>query len=240
MSRAQAFEDFLHMSLCSLSGGQMEDQYMATVQKHTEGKKGKRGCDSIAHAFGTLVDAMEKTRLDILGDVFQGGITYGEAGQFMTPEPICDMMARMTIEGGDDPVGERRNVYEDPCCGTGRMLLAVANLQPHWEFVGQDVDLRCVRMTAINLALRNLYGCVIWGNSLGNEKRLIYRTGFDLRGVVREIPLDECSEPVRQLATEQTATPQPLTETPTPAVTSSLDEPVPDPTPVPTKQLRLF
>jgi hypothetical protein len=89
VSRGQAFEDFVHMSLCALSGGQMEEQYVATVKKHSEGKKGNRGCDSIARAFGTLVDAMEKTRLDILGDIFQGGITYGESGQFMTPEAVC-------------------------------------------------------------------------------------------------------------------------------------------------------
>lgn len=46
------------------------------------------------------------------------------------------------------------------------MLQAAADLQPRWEFVDQDVDLRCVRMTAINLELRNLYGYVIWGDSL--------------------------------------------------------------------------
>src|SRR6185436_1496592 len=77
VSRACAFEDFLHMSLCSLSGGQMEEQYLATVKKHTEGKQGSRGCDSIARAFGMLVQAMEETRKDILGDLFQGGITHG-------------------------------------------------------------------------------------------------------------------------------------------------------------------
>lgn len=98
VSRAQAFEDFLQMSLCALSGGQLEDQYMATVKKHTEGKPGKRGCDSIAHAFGVLIDAMEETRNDILGDLFQGSITYGEAGQFLTPQPICEMMAKMSVD----------------------------------------------------------------------------------------------------------------------------------------------
>lgn len=77
------------MTVCSLSGGQMEEQYRSTVAKHTAGKQGRRGCDSIAHAFGSLVDAMEKTRKDILGDMFQGGITYGESGQFMTPEEMC-------------------------------------------------------------------------------------------------------------------------------------------------------
>jgi type I restriction-modification system DNA methylase subunit len=175
VSRAQAFEDFLQMSVCALSGGQMEEQYMATVKKHVDGKQGKRGCDSISHAFGALVDAMEKSRKDILGDVFQGSITYGEAGQFLTPEPVCQMMAAMIIGDVDSHTGEKKTVC-DPCCGSGRMLLAAADLQPHWEFVGQDVDLRCVRMTAINLAFRNLYGHVVWGNSLGLEKRLVYRT----------------------------------------------------------------
>jgi hypothetical protein len=53
-------------------------------------------------------------------------------------------------------------------------------------------------MTAINLALRNLYGYVIHGNSLADEQRRIYQTGFNLRGVVREIAIAECPEPVRQ------------------------------------------
>lgn len=190
------------MGVCALSGGQLEEQYMATVNRHTEGKPGKRGCDSISHAFGQLVHVMEETRKDILGDVFQGSITYGEAGQFLTPEPICQMMAKMTVGGVTEEEGNARKTVCDPCSGSGRMLLVVADLKPHWEFVGQDVDLRCVRMTAINLALRNLYGYVIWGNSLGIEKRLVYRTGFNLRGVIREIAVDDCPAPVQQAASQ--------------------------------------
>ena len=182
------------MSVCALSGGQMEAQYMQVVQRYATGQKGKRGCDSISHAFGTLVDAMERTRKDILGDMFQGGITYGEAGQFLTSEAVCELMARMTIDEAGVPAGERKRVA-DPCCGSDRMLLAAAKLQPNWEFIGQDVDLRCVRMTAINLALRNTYGYVIWGNSLGIEKKLVYRTGFNLTGFVREIPVGSARRP---------------------------------------------
>ena len=102
------------------------------------------------------------------------------------------------------------------------MLLAVAEIQPHWLFVGRDIDLRCVRMSpgigyvknkldetlicdafawaAINLALRNLYGFVIWGNSLADERRLVYRTGFDLKGFISEVPLGDLPEPVQQFA----------------------------------------
>lgn len=236
VSRAQAFEDFLHMSVCALSGGQMEEQYLATVKKHTEGKPGKRGCDSISHAFGALVNVMEETRKDILGDLFQGGITYGEAGQFLSPEPICQMMASMTVGDMSEEEGSARKSVCDPCCGSGRMLLAVADLKPHWEFVGQDVDLRCVRMTALNLALRNLYGYVVWGNSLGLEKRLVYRTGFNLQGFIREVPLENCPAPVQQSVKEVSDAPADAPEgRPDSAPRQDDREPPP-----PGKQLRLF
>ena len=272
VSRGQAFEDFLHMSVCAMSGGTMEDQYMAVVERHKHGKPGKRGCDSIARAFGTLVASMEQTQgemIDILGDLFQGAITYGEAGQFLTPQPVCRAMARLTIgeaaaggdgesaspelspvplveeAGADEPATEQsaeqnpsprtpKRTVCDPACGSGRMLLAVAEINPHWEFYGQDVDLRCVRLCGLNLAFRNLYGYVIWGNSLGLEKKLIYRTGFDLQGFIREIKLEECSAPVRQAATQPPEIAMsPLTEDSNPA--TQVDGPA-----KPSKQLRLF
>jgi hypothetical protein len=201
VSRGQAFEDFLLMGVAALSGGRMESQYLDDVKKHSDGKPGKRGCDSIAQMFGVMIQQMEQTRgemKDVLGDLFQGAITYGEAGQFLTPETIFWTSAQVTIgDIAEEKLKDRKKV-RDPCCGSGRMLLAVAEIHPHWEFVGQDVDIRCVRMTGINLALRNLYGYVIYGNSLANEQRLIYRTGFDLCGFIREIPLAECPTPIAQ------------------------------------------
>lgn len=137
---------------------------------------------------------MEETRADILGDLFQGAISHGQGGQYFTPEPVCEAMARMTLEGTAENSDRPRTVC-DPCCGSGRMLLAVAKLRPHWWFVGQDIDLRCVRMTALNLALRNLYGRVIWGDTLKNERRLVYQAGFDGRGFISEAPIDACPLP---------------------------------------------
>lgn len=198
------------MTVCTLSGGQMEQQYLAVVKKHAAGERGKRGCDSIAHMFGELVAQSEQTHNDIkdlLGDLFQGAITYGEAGQFLSPESICRMMAQVTIGDLTEEEAAMRKTVCDPCCGSGRMLLAVAEIHRHWEFVGQDVDLRCVRMTAINLALRNLYGYVIWGSSLSNERRLVYRTGFNLQGFIRVTPVDECRDPVRQMESASMVTP---------------------------------
>ena len=218
------------MSVCALSGGQMEHQYLTTVKKHTEGTAGKRGCDALAAAFGTLITAIEETRKDILGDLFEGAITYGENGQFMTPEPVASLLASFSTQDEQEQIHDeqnddlqpnsagddcRKSVF-DPCCGSGRMLLAVADRQPHRELIGQDIDLRCVRMTTLNLALRNLYGYVIWGDTLANERRLVYRTGFDLRCVVQEIPLEDCPAPVQAAALR----PSPSIPPPTPVDTA--------------------
>lgn len=192
---------------------------------------------------------------DILGDLFEGAISYGEHQQYMTPMPVCRMMARLAIEESgqdeiDPPVPSAEGVPAtpapdsepptldvapkrvcDPCCGSGRMLLAVAETHRHWEFVGQDVDLRCVRMTALNLAFRNLYGYVIWGNTLALEQKLVYRTGFNGSGVIREIPLSACPALVQREVHAENAE-SPATPKSQPSV---VDEPT-----VPKSQLRLF
>src|SRR5438045_10024 len=75
-SRGSAFSDFLEICVYALSGGQMEEAYLAIAKRYSEGEKGKRGIDRMAEAFGMLVQLMEETRADILGDCFQGGITW--------------------------------------------------------------------------------------------------------------------------------------------------------------------
>lgn len=243
VSRAQAFEDFLHVSVCALGHPLMEDEYLQTVERHKAGAKGKRGIDTMAHMFGNLVAVTEKTRADILGDLFQGGITYGERGQFMTPEAISDLMAAMNLPTEKTDLDGRRTV-NDPCCGSGRMLLSAAKLQPNWHFVGQDVDLRCVRMTAINLGLRNHYGHVVCGNSLSNTCSVIYETGRvqvwgnAIRKVSR-VPLPD-REP------EEIEMPSPVAAVSEPGRSdspASMDATVGDPSPngaVKSKQLKLF
>lgn len=178
VGRGQAFEDFLTCSVCALGSGLMEDEYLATIRKgYDRGEQGKRGVDYITQSFARLVMLMEATRRDILGDLFEGAITYGERGQFLTPESLVELMTSLTV----NPAAKGEWV-NDPCCGSGRMLLAYADKKHPLELVGQDVDLRCVKMTTINLALRNLYGYVLWGNTLVGEVKAGYRTGFNRFG----------------------------------------------------------
>jgi len=89
VSRGQAFEDWLTAMVCALSAETKEGEYPAMIERHKAGKHGQRGADLMAQMFGELVNAMSDSDSDILGDLFQGSITYGEAGQYFTPEAVC-------------------------------------------------------------------------------------------------------------------------------------------------------
>ncbi len=222
LSRGQTFEDFLTFVRCCLAGQTMEDEYLRTVAKgYQQGKQGQRGIDSITHAFANLVMAMEATGQDVLGDVFTGGITYGERGQFFTPDPVCQMMAEWTVV---DP-GNEPHTVNDPACGSGRFLLAVGRKHPHWEFVGQDVDHRCAQMTAINLGLNVLKGWAVWQNSLTLACHRVYRIGWNgSGGVIREVAVAD--SPFGDQARKDTNSRQPpeqQTLLPPPASSQQLD-----------------
>jgi hypothetical protein len=166
VSRGQAFEDFLTAMVCALAAETKEEEYMAMIERHKSGKPGQRGADLMAHMFGEFVNAVSDSDADILGDLFQGSITYGEAGQYFTPESVTKLMAELSVDPDMRLTPERPLYIQDPCCGTGRMLLEASNINRHAELVGQDIDARCVKITAINLGLRSRYGWVVCGNTL--------------------------------------------------------------------------
>lgn len=214
--RERVFDDWLTMICCCLAGGTREEEYLQTIQPYVAGEKGKRDIDKLAELLARLVNAMEETREDILGDIFQGAITRGQNGQFFTPNDICELMAKLVAadderegegkkEGSDGERAARTSSFgeriHDPCCGSGRQLLAAAKQSPHAYFVGQDIDHRCAKITAINLGLYNLYGKVIWGNSLTLECRRIYYTGFNGKGVIRvedSVPVEASADPASE------------------------------------------
>jgi hypothetical protein len=208
VSRGQAFEDWLTAMVCALAAETKEGEYLAMVEKHKEGKRGQRGIDLISEMFADLVVAMSSNDGDVLGDLFQGCISYGENGQYLTPETLATFMARLCLDENVRPTSDEPMYVNDPCCGTGRLLLEAAKLNPHVELVGQDIDPRCAKISAINLGLRSRYGWIICGNTLTNETYFAYRIGSFFnetqsglrRGMIREVLIGET--PV-ELATRQ-------------------------------------
>jgi hypothetical protein len=204
VSRGQAFEDFLTAMVCVLAAETKEEDYMAMIERHRSGKPGQRGADLLAQMFGELVNAMTESDADILGDLFQGSITYGEAGQYFTPESVTKLMAELSVDPDARPVRDHPIYISDPACGTGRMLLEASNINPHAELVGQDIDARCVKITSVNLGLRGRYGWVICGNTLSRQTQFAYRIGSFFnesphgtrRGVIRDVPPEEIPVPL--------------------------------------------
>jgi hypothetical protein len=116
VSRGVAFEDWLTAMVCVLAAETKEGEYLAMVERHKAGKQGKRGVDVMGQMFGELVNAMTDSDSDILGDLFQGSITYGEAGQYFTPESITKLLAQMSIDPDARPADGRPILINDPLC----------------------------------------------------------------------------------------------------------------------------
>lgn len=101
---------------------------------------------------------------DPLGELFMQAISSGHNGQYFTPEPICDMMA--TISVGKPTDGQ---TVADCACGSGRMLLSAAKLNRHLKLYGADLDITCCKMALLNMLLNSLQGEIAHMNSLSND-----------------------------------------------------------------------
>jgi hypothetical protein len=160
----RVFGDWLQMIFSRLHAGQDEESYFKAIKPYQE--KNLELLNRLAQLFGQLVKAMEGG-VDVLGQIFEEGVTFCAYGQFFTPQPVADMMAKMT----DRPVTpqNRPGLVNDPACGSGRQLLAFAkHVTTDCIVVEQDIDETCCMMTAINLGLNGLCGYVICGNSLSS------------------------------------------------------------------------
>lgn len=115
---------------------------------------------------------------DALGDLFMECVSFGKNGQFFTPQPICDMVARMVYSEG---LEEGKTVI-DMACGSGAMLLSMAKLQRNLHFYGADNDLTCVKMATLNLLVNSMRGEIAWMNSLSMEHYKSYHINLILTG----------------------------------------------------------
>jgi len=171
-SISNVFSDFLEMTVCALSLGAMEDRYLEIVRRYD-----KPEAYLMAEAFGALVMEMDnhgEGLLDVFGEFFMEFVSFGHNGQFFTPEPICTLMARMTMENEFQVQSSKFQVgcaprVMDCACGSGRILMAAARVNRNALFYGADVDRNCAMMCVINMCLNGMLGEVAWMNSLSNE-----------------------------------------------------------------------
>jgi N-6 DNA Methylase len=164
----RVFTDFLTMATCAYHPQTLrspgldpdpdnEQLYLDVIKPYKRPE-----LDKLAELLALVqLQAREYPFSDLLGAYFEQHVTRGQNGQFFTPVNLCQMMARMTY--GDVGAGK---TIADPACGSGRMLLAVAEDAPANLFFAADVDARCCRMAALNFFANGLRGEVAWMNSL--------------------------------------------------------------------------
>lgn len=163
-------------------------RYLEIVGRYKENKDrrpGQRPIDYFCNAWGLLQLETRQKQTEVLGEIFTDRITFGEHGQFFTPSHLTDLVANLVR--GENPNAEKneREKVHDPCCGSGRFLLSMVRKNPNVVLYGQDVDLRCVKMTALNLWMLDLEGVVRCGDSLGNSWTVAYEVRRG--GWIREI-----------------------------------------------------
>jgi type I restriction-modification system DNA methylase subunit len=149
--------------------------FLEAVHKPDEFKKClDRYTRAQGEEFGRLlnlyVDAVEAEPFrDILGETFMRlDVNSARSGQYFTPGPVAEMMARMMFsrEDFEQKVREKGVVTVcDPAVGSGVMLLAFAKVV-HREFgrqgtsklrlYGMDIDERCVLMCRIQIRMNGL------------------------------------------------------------------------------------
>jgi hypothetical protein len=192
----RVFGDFVEMSAISISNacdmfrsdvGQREARYLeiAGAYKPDELK-------TFSELLGQLIEAFEKQPGDVLGEVFmEMDLGSKWKGQFFTPYSLCKACATPLIEGLGDRIAERGFVtVNEPATGGGAMLIAFAeamrdngyNYQTQMHCTAQDLDLKAVHMSYIQLSLLGIPAVVIHGNTLQNEKRSVWYTPMHIMG----------------------------------------------------------
>ena len=178
------FNDWLDLMIFALERD--DPRYLEVVRKYKNDQAvGEREIDHYCKAFAMLQIEMQKTNNDVLGEVYMEWNQSNKfRGQFFTPRHVASAMASML-----QPKGK----ILDPCCGSG-VLLVEAIKTMNYEtldkavFVGQDIDLTCVKMCALNLMFFNVNGYVVWGDSLLMEYKRVYETlRSPLGGSIREL-----------------------------------------------------
>ncbi len=205
----QVFDDWVHLMVYALMRD--DKKYLEVMKRYrNQGEKGTREADHFAAAFGLLMNEMALTNKELLGEIYETWELQNKyKGQFFTPWPVCELMARIT---GAPKAGA---TISDPCSGSGRLLIATCKITPAKDldtitFIGQDVDETCVMMTALNFTFFNLNGYVLLGNSLGVKVDRAFRTVRSyLGGNIREIDPPAIAPVVREKTAQEKPVKQP-------------------------------
>ena len=166
-SYSETFNNFLDFALYMYKLKKYEDDIanMKRLESIYTTKQEAEWMSELLAKFSIASDNDGQGFHDALGDLFMDLVSHGKNGQFFTPMPVCEMMAR--ILHGDDL--KKGMTVSDPACGSGRMLLAMGKIERQLEFYGADNDLTCCKMAVLNMFINTMEGEIAWMDSLSME-----------------------------------------------------------------------
>jgi hypothetical protein len=200
VSRGQAFEDWLTAITCALAAETMEEEYMAMIERHKDGKPGKRGADLMAQMFAELVHAMgDDETSDILGDLFQSSISYNEAGQYLSPSPVAQLLSELTVDSDARSTKDQPLLFERPGLRNGTDVVgSIKDQFPRpgsWARHRCKMRQNCQRESISTRAIRldHLRQHTHWREPLRLSPWFVLSRIIQCqrRGVIREVPVEK-------------------------------------------------
>lgn len=193
----RVFDDFLTMCIHAFGGDKSmpfrdaRDKALAHYNMQEAELLNKMFYEMI-RVYNEMIVVQERPWYDLFGDFYQTISSSGKAssfGQFFTPEPVCTMMAQITDNQGES--------CSDPCCGSGRMLLASKAHNPKAKCYAADLDPVCAKMCAINMMMHGCDGEVVCINTLSMQDfRFAYRINPGRLGI---FPLEQKNSHMKAL-----------------------------------------
>ncbi len=171
--------DFINATACAIANSTEKNKevFDRREKEYKDCIERLGGVEDVSFMFAMIVNALdENPEQDFLGEIFMG-LELGNhwKGQFFTPYHVCELMAEMNCEPLAEQIQSKGWVsVNDPACGAGATLLAMANVmrkknvnyQNHALFVAQDIDRVAAMMCYIQLSLLGCAGYVVVGDSI--------------------------------------------------------------------------
>lgn len=180
---ATVFDDFLTMCIPNFS---LSQRYVDERDRIKE-KYNEKEIQYFRECFSEMVRVYQdqfqtNSWYDFFGELYQA-ITSGyksqKMGQFFTPAPVCDMIAKSVI-GDNVTSGQTVN---DPACGSSRMLLAAHGMSIYegkkLYLIAQDVDPMCCKMSVLNFIFHGCEGEILCMNTITMD----YRFGYKVKSI---------------------------------------------------------
>lgn len=216
----QVFDDFLDFALLYSRWWEPQPDSLLEVIKKYPDREAESLFSEAYRAMGDIADHGGAGFKDPFGDFFMEYLSSDRKGQFFTPEELCELQARMMIpeELPDDAT------IADPCCGSGRLLLAAAKINRRALFYAADLDLTCCKMTLLNFIMNTMSGEIAWMNTLSLEVWKTWKVDKVMDGngmylpYYQELAAGDSSFPVRLGRTMQRDEPAPAPAGPAPAL----------------------